>query len=128
MRAKLLNDKFPGDSRTMVRPVYKNVRFRDLIPGETYQVRFKAFTSEGDRFSTRHLQFQTRNSSAVSQIYYFLDVASGEVLKMYRRITAPLLELVNASEQMVLLWLQRTSRLQYTYRLSGGGTARGRGL
>ena len=112
----------------MVRPVYKNVRFRDLIPGETYQVRFKAFTSEGDRFSTRHLQFQTRNSSAISQIYYFLDVASGEVLKMYRRITAPLLELVNASEQMVLLWLQRTSRLQYTYRLSGGGTARGRGL
>ena len=112
----------------MVRPVYKNVRFRDLIPGETYQVKFKAFTGEGDRSSTRHLQYYYTRNFAEPKIYYFLDVASGELLKMYRRITAPLLELVNASEQMVLLWLQRTSRLQYTYRLSGGGTARGRGL
>ena len=109
----------------MVRPVYKNVRFRDLIPGETYQVKFKAFSSEGDKISTRELQYCTRNSSAVSQIYYFLDVASGQMLSMYRRITGPLLQLVITTQQRVLLLLRSTSQLQYTYRL---GAARGRDI
>ena len=107
------------------RPVYKNVRFRDLKPGETYRVKFHAFSSEGDRWSTRELQYQSRNSSAVSQIYYFLDVASGQLLSMYRRMTQPLLELVTITQQGVFLLLRSTSRLQYTYRL---GAARGRDL
>ena len=107
------------------RPVYKNVRFRDLIPGETYQVKFKAFNNEGDRSSTRELQYLARNSSAVSQIYLFLDRASGLVLSMYRRMTQPLLELVTITQQRVFLLLRSTSRLQYTYRL---GAARGRDL
>ena len=77
------------------RPGYKNVRFRDLIPGETYQVKFKAFNNEGDRSSTRELQYLARNM----QIYLFLDRASGLVLSMYRRMTQPLLELVTITQQ-----------------------------
>jgi len=107
------------------RPVYKNVRFKDLIPGETYRVKFKAFSSEGDRWSTRELQYQTRNSSAVSQIYQFLDVGTGQVISMYRKVTEALLELVTVTQKGVFLWLYKTSQLKYTLRL---GAARGRDL
>ena len=107
------------------RPVYKNVRFKDLIPGETYRVKFKAFSSEGDRWSTRELQYQFRNSFAISQIYYFLDLASGQLLSMYRRMTEPLLELVTITQREVFLLLRSTSQIKYTLRL---GAARGRDL
>ena len=103
------------------RPVYKNVRFRDLIPGETYQVKFKAYHNEGDRSSTRELQYLSRYNS----IYLFLDKATGLVLRMYRRMTQPLLEFWTITKQGVFLLLRSTSQLQYTYRL---GAARGRDL
>ena len=105
--------------------VYKNVRFKDLIPGETVRVRFKAFSNQGDKFSTRELQYSSRNFSALGQMYHFIDVGTGQLISMYRRLTETLLWLVDRTQEGVILILYNTSRLQYTYRL---GAARGRDL
>ena len=94
------------------RPVYKNVRFRDLIPGETYRVDYKAFSSEGDSLRSRDLRY----SSVVGRIYYFIDVGTGQLISMYRKLTGSLLDLVNSAQQVILI-LRSTSRLQYTYKL-----------
>ena len=117
----------PSGVKERDRPVYKNVRFKDLQPGDVYKVNFKTHTftrtSQNRRFSSRELKYVGWRPSPFSQLFYFIDLVTGEITGFYQRMTESLLESVNTMEIAVKV-LRNVSKPKFMYRLR----ARGRDL
>lgn len=104
------------------RTVYRNVRFRDLEPGEVYKVNFKTLTftrtSLHNRFSSRELRYTGWRPSPFSQMYIFIDLVTGEMFSIYQRITKSLLKAMTTG---IVKILRDVSKPQYVKRLRAGG-------
>lgn len=118
----MLKRRRDSDGEENQRTVYRNVRFKDLQPGEVYKVNFKTLTfsrtSQKRRFSSRELQYTGWRPSPFSQMYIFIDLVTGEMFSFYQQMTESLLEAMTTG---IVKILRDVSKPQFMYRLGVRG-------